>query len=62
MKRCIGVADQMGAAAIILDVLEDKHFDRRWNFYAELGFQPPGDPDNLHRVFVPRSDVQATLG
>ena len=62
MKRCIEIADQMGAAAIVLDVLEDEHFDRRWRFYAELGFQPLGDPDNSHRVFIPMSDVRATLG
>jgi len=62
MKRCIEIADQMGAAAIVLDVLEDKHFDRRWRFYADLGFQPLGDPDNPHRLFIPMSDVRATLG
>ena len=62
MKRCIEIADKMGAAAIVLDVLQDDHFDRRWNFYAELGFQPLGDPDNPHRVFIPMSDVRSTLG
>ncbi len=62
MKRCIEIADQMGAAAIVLDVLEDAHFERRWKFYAELGFQPLGDPDNPHRVFISLSDVRATLG
>ncbi len=62
MKRCIGIAEQMGAAAIVLDALEDGHFDRRWKFCAELGFQPLGDPDNPHRVFIPMADVRATLG
>ena len=62
MKRCIDISEQMGAAAIVLDVLQDDHFDRRWNFYAELGFQPLGDPDNPHRVFIPMSDVRSTLG
>lgn len=62
MKRCIEIADQMGAAAIVLDVLEDEHFDHRWRFYADLGFQPLGDSDNPHRVFIPMSDVRATLG
>lgn len=61
MKRfCI--ADQKGAAAIVLDVLEDEHFERRWSFCAELGFQPLGDPDNARRVFVPMADIRATLG
>jgi hypothetical protein len=52
----------MGAAAIVLDVLKDDHFDRRWNFYEELGFRPLGDPENPLRVFIPMADVRATLG
>lgn len=62
MKRCIGIADQMGAAAIVLDVLKDEHFDRRWSFYEELGFQPLGDPENPKRVYVSIVNVRATLG
>jgi len=62
MKRCIGIADQMGAAAIVLDVLEDEHFDRRWSFYEELGFRPLGDLDNPKRLYIPMADVRATLG
>jgi GNAT superfamily N-acetyltransferase len=62
MRRCLGIADQMGAAAIVLDVLMDEHFERRWNFYEELGFQPLGDPANKQRVFIPMANVRATLG
>lgn len=62
MKRCIGIADQMGAAAIVLDVLEHEHFDRRWRFYEDLGFRPLGDPDNPKRVYIPMTDARATLG
>ena len=29
MERCLGIADQMGAAAIVLDVLDGDHFGRR---------------------------------
>jgi len=61
MKRCIDISEQMGAAAIVLDVLQDHHFDRRWNFYTELGFKPLGDPVNPNRVFIPMSDVRSTL-
>lgn len=61
LKRCLAIADQMGAAAITLDVLHDNHFNRRWKFYAELGFQPLEDPDNPHRVFIPMADVRASL-
>lgn len=62
MRRCLGIAEQMGAAAIVLDVLEDEHFERRTKFYADLGFHPLRDPDNPNRVFIPMADVRATLG
>lgn len=62
MKRCLGIADQMGAAAIVLDVLDGDHFDRRWKFYADLGFQELRDPENPRRVYIPMTDVRATLG
>ncbi|MEJ6478259.1 MAG: GNAT family N-acetyltransferase [Octadecabacter sp.] len=61
MKRCLQIAEQMGAAAITLDVLKDNHFERRWKFYAELGFQPLNDVDNPTRVFIPMADVRASL-
>ncbi len=61
MQRCINIADQMGAAAIVLDVLKDGHFKRRWKFYADLGFLPLCDPDNPHRVYIPMANVRATL-
>ena len=62
MRRCLQIADEMGAAAIVLDVLKDNHFERRWSFYEELGFQPLGDPGNSGRVFIPMANVRATLG
>lgn len=62
MRRCLGIADQMGAAAIVLDVLKDDRFERRWRFYKDLGFRPLGDPTNPHRVFIPMADVRKTLG
>ena len=62
MRRCLGIANQMGAAAIVLDVLKDDHFDRRFRFYQDLGFKPLKDPQNPTRVFIPMADVRATLG
>ena len=61
IKRCAIIAEQMGAAAIVLDVLRDDHFDRRWAFYADLGFQFLQDPDNPTRVYLSMTDVRATL-
>ena len=62
MKRCLSLAETMGAAAVVLDVLEDGHFDRRWSFYAGLGFSPLGDPALPNRVFIPMADLRATFG
>jgi len=61
-RRCLGIADQMGAAAIVLDVLKDDQFQKRWRFYEDLGFMPLGDPDNPERVYIPMVNVKATLG
>lgn len=61
MKRSVRITEQMGAAAIVLDVLEDQYFERRWKFYIDLGFRPLGDPGNPRRVFIPMADVRATL-
>lgn len=61
MARCLSIADQMGAAAVVLDVLKDEQFERRWRFYEDLGFKPLGDPDNPQRVFMPMVEIRATL-
>lgn len=61
MRRCLGISEQMGAAAIVLDVLEDEHVEKRRKFYADLGFRPLGDPDNPHRVYIPMADARATF-
>ena len=65
LRRCLGIADQMGAAAVVLDVLDvldGSNFDRRWKFYSDLGFQPLGDANNPRRVYIPMATVRATLG
>lgn len=61
MRRCADISKQMGAAAIVLDVLDGDNAERRWKFYAELGFKPLGDPDIPRRVFIPMADVRASL-
>jgi GNAT superfamily N-acetyltransferase len=61
LKRCLDISDQMGAAAVVLDVLDGDDFARRWKFYADLGFQSLADPDNPRRVYIPMMDVRATL-
>ena len=52
IKRCINLSEQMGAFAIVLDVIEDDQFERRWKFYSDIGFQPLNDPNNKNRVYI----------
>ena len=61
MRRCILISGLMGAAAIVLDVLQDENFERRWKFYETLGFRPLGDPLNTTRVYIAISDAKASL-
>ncbi|TVQ37836.1 MAG: GNAT family N-acetyltransferase, partial [Geminicoccaceae bacterium] len=62
LRRCLAIADQMGAAAIVLDVLPDAQIERRWRFYKDLGFRPLGDQNNPNRAYIPLPDVRTTLG
>lgn len=58
MRRCIRSSEQIGASAIILDVLEDDQYDRRWKFYADIGFRSLDDPEHERRVFMSMSDAK----
>lgn len=62
MRRCVDISRRMGAAAIVLDVMRDDNFDRRFRFYGKLGFRPLGDPDNPDRVYISIKDVAVSLG
>ena len=61
MNRCLHISSQIGAAAIVLDVLDGENFDRRWRFYAGLGFSPLEDPDNPRRVYIAMANARKTL-
>ena len=61
MRRCVALSEDVGAAAIVLDVLRDEDFDRRWAFYKRLGFRSLGDAGNPDRVFIGMRDVKVSL-
>ncbi len=61
LRQALGISDKFGSMAIVLDVLRDNAFERRFAFYEELGFQPMNDPDNVDRVYISMNDVRATL-
>lgn len=58
--RCVTLSDEIGAAAIILDVLEDAHFARRKAFYLNLGFSEIGRK-NPNRLFLSIKDSRAEM-
>ena len=62
MRRCVDISRRIGAAAVVLDVLRDDDFDRRFSFYEKLGFRRLGDPDSPDRVCISIKDVAASLG
>lgn len=51
IKTSVVIADQIGATALILDVKEDKDFERRLRFYTKLGFSLLGGSEQS-RVFL----------
>ena len=62
LRQAMEISEKVGSMAIVLDVLRDEAFERRFAFYRGLGFQLMNDPDNVDRVYVSMKDVRATLG
>ena len=62
MRRASRLSDEVGASALVLDVLQDDAADRRRAFYLGMGFRDMGDPENPGRMFIAIKDVKATLG
>jgi len=60
LARALTISHQIGAAALILDVLQDDHRDKRRAFYAVLGFRQL-DPANSERLFIAMKDVAASM-
>ena len=49
--RSLEISESIGAAALILDVLDDENFDKRKAFYLKLGFAEIGNGDP-RRLFL----------
>ena len=52
IERCIRISEQIGAFAIVLDVIDDDKFERRWKFHSDIGFKCLDDPKNKNRVYI----------
>ncbi len=58
--RSIGIAEQIGCAALVLDVLRDAHFEQRRAFYLAHGFRPLSEV-RPERMYLAISDAVASL-
>lgn len=61
LRQAVEISETVASMAIVLDVLRDEDFERRFAFYEGLGFQLMNDPDNKNRVYISMNDVRATL-
>ncbi len=62
LKRLIPLSEEIGLAAVILDVFDDdglEAFERRIAFYDSMGFSSL--PSNRARMFIPMKDVRAAF-
>lgn len=57
MLKAFEISEVIGAAALILDVLEDEMFDQRMNFYLNLGFAPIDPTGNPERLFLSIKEI-----
>lgn len=58
IARAISLSEEIGTAAIVLDVLKDASFNRRRAFYSALGFAEVGSDDPA-RLFLSIKDARA---
>lgn len=62
LKRLIPLADEIGVAAVVLDVLDDDGeaaFERRLRFYEHMGFRSLAT--NRRRMFITMKDARAAF-
>ncbi len=57
MLKAIEISEVIGAAAIILDVLDDERFDQRMKFYLDLGFAAIDRTGNPKRLFLSIKEI-----
>ena len=60
IARSVALSQEIGTAAIILDVLKDGHYERRRSFYLSLGFAEIGNGDPA-RLYLSIKDAIAEL-
>lgn len=59
VSTALNISEQVGAAALILDVHKDEHYERRKAFYTRIGFAPLGG-DKEERMYLSMKDARAS--
>lgn len=52
MAKALEISEIIGAAAVVLDVLQDDAYEKRMKFYTDLGFAPIDPTKNPNRLFL----------
>lgn len=61
LARAYSVSVEIGAAAVILDVLEDHHHDERMAFYEKLGFSLLDPDQHPNRIFLSMKAIETQI-
>jgi len=61
LARAFSVSADIGATAIILDVLEDEHHTERMAFYERLGFSTINPDQHPNRLFLSIKAIEAQI-
>ncbi len=61
LARAYTVSAEIGAAAVILDVLEDQHHAERSAFYEKIGFSLLDPDQHPNRMFLSMKAIQAQI-
>lgn len=57
MAKALEISEIMGAAALVLDVLQDDFYAERMKFYTGLGFKPINPDVNPNRIFLSIKEI-----
>ena len=57
LAKALEISETIGAAAVVLDVLQDDAYEKRMKFYTELGFTPIDPTGNPNRVFISMKNI-----
>lgn len=57
IAKTLEISEIIGAAALVLDILQDDFYAERMKFYTDLGFTPIDPDENPNRVFLSIKEI-----